>query len=240
MASRTPHCFCNWKDCKDLQAAIQKHTFKALSSTDSLDRLDRISKRQKISLENSSKQRSHTPLPSSLSSSSQLQVLSTDAETTLDDNDDNGVAVAVAVAVPVAATVDVDNNNGRSSPGATPPLETFNKYFQRKYQDRGCDIEAFRSYPYVRRDLKVVQLAYGRDHVVELAPKVYLVHCRGAGSSEDDCGLFAIRSKKPGNERRPACDACAAVLRLQRQKPAWMHQAIETDPILAPGRVLLH
>jgi hypothetical protein len=60
---------------------------KALSSTDSLNRLDRISKRQKISLENS-KQLSHAPLSLSSSSSlssNQLQVPSADADLALND-----------------------------------------------------------------------------------------------------------------------------------------------------------
>jgi hypothetical protein len=192
---------------------------KALSSpVSSNGRHERMSKRQKLSLENS--KLSQTPLSSSSSQKLQVFVRPTDAD--FDSKDKihpHGVKESTIVAATskksttVAATVHVDD-----SPGICPPLESFNKYFQKKYQELGSDIEAFRSFPNVLRDLKIVQLAYGRDHSVELAPNVHLVHCAGKGSSEHACELFATRSKKPGNVRRPACDSCARVVRVQARR----------------------
>jgi hypothetical protein len=203
--------------------------------------LERMSKRQKMSLHKSNL--SHTSLPSS---SSQLQIRPADADFALNDmihphEDEDGTTVAASVEVaplgmmyqPLESfteyfqkTYQDDDDDGTTataavdvaSPGMFPPLGSFNEYFQKKYQELGCDIEAFRLYPNVLRDLKMVQIAYGRDHVVALAPNVYLVHCAGKGSVEDDCGLFATRSKKPGNERRPACDSCTRVLRVQARR----------------------
>jgi len=181
---------------------------KTFSST---GRVDRISKRQKISEENSVE--NSIPKRQKISLNNIMHPPFHDDNDDDDDDDEDNVIVT--------ATVDV------ASPGVLPPLEVFNKYFQKKYQELGCDIEAFRSYPNVRRELKAVQYTYGRDCVVELAPSVYLVHCRGASSTEDECELFVTRSKMPGNERRPACDSCNLVLKAQHKKLSRKQSSIE-------------
>jgi hypothetical protein len=215
---------------KFVQAPITSHEdvsafVKTLSSTGSLE--ESMPKRQKLSPENSS----------------QLQVRSNNANSALKKknhtdpirphNDEDGTVTTTTtatVAAKVPAPVHVS-----STGGMCPSLESFNKYFAKKYQELGCDIEAFRSYPYIRRDLKVVQFTYGRDNVVELGPSVYLVHCPGTGSSEDDCGLFVTRSKKPGNERRPACDACATVLRVQARRLSRKQASGQASSLEASG-----